>query len=78
MPAQRFAVEFDWRVVGLAVRAPGGFKFFSSDPDFDELDGELFPRARAMSWRLSEIAEARGRPRWRRAKAGRPAHAHLQ
>jgi hypothetical protein len=77
MSAQRFAVEFDWRVVGLAVRAAGGLRFFSSDPDFDELDGKLFPRARAMSSRLGEIAKLRGRPRLRGARAGRPALAFM-
>jgi len=77
MSAQRFAVEFDWRVVGVAVRVPGGLMFFSSDPDFDELDGQLFSRARAMSGRLGDVADAKGRPRLRRARAGSPAPAHV-
>jgi hypothetical protein len=45
---QRFAVEFDRRTVGIAVRVPGGFMFFSSDPRFDALDGRVFPRARSI------------------------------
>lgn len=49
MSTQRFAVEFDRRVVGLAVRVPGGFMFFASDDDFKHLDGKLFPRARAIA-----------------------------
>ena len=77
MSAQRFAVEFDWRVVGIAVGVPGGFMFYSSDPDFDGLDGQLFPRARAMSRRLGEVAKTKGRTRWHRAIAGRPALAHV-
>jgi hypothetical protein len=28
---QRFAVEFDRRTVGIAVRLPGGFMFYASD-----------------------------------------------
>ena len=72
MSAQRFAVEFDRSVVGVAVRVPGGFMFFSSDSDFDELEGQLFPRARAMSRRLAEVAKTKNRPSWRRARAGRP------
>jgi len=73
MSAQRFAVEFDRRVVGVAVRVPGGFMFFSSDSDFDELEGQLFSRARAMSRWLAEVAEPKERPRLKRARAGRPA-----
>lgn len=73
LPSQRFAVEFDRSVVGVAVRVPGGFMFYSSDSDFDELEGRLFPRARAMSRQLAEIAAAKGRPRFVRAQPGRPA-----
>jgi hypothetical protein len=39
---QRFAVEYDHRTVGIAVRVPGGFMFCASDDDFDEMDGRLF------------------------------------
>jgi len=73
MSAQRFAVEFDRRVVGVAVRVPGGFMFYSSDRNFDELEGRLFPRARAMSRQLAELATAKGLPRFQRARPGRPA-----
>jgi hypothetical protein len=73
MSAQRFAVEFDRRVVGVAVRVPGGFMFYSSDSDFDVLEGRLFSRSRAMSRRLAEVAKTKGRPRWQPARAGRPA-----
>ena len=62
MSTQRFAVEFDRRVVGIAVRVPGGFMFFASDDDFQELDGKLFPRARAIARRL-EMTSQRKRPR---------------
>lgn len=70
MPSQRFAVEFDRRVVGVAVRVPGGFMFYSSAREFDELEGRLFPRARAMSRRLAEVATARAVPRLERARPG--------
>lgn len=56
MSGDRFVVEADRRVVGVAVRVPGGFKFFSSDPDYLELEATTFPRARAMAQRVSEIA----------------------
>jgi hypothetical protein len=57
MSGDRFVVEADRKVVGLAVRVPGGFKFFSSDPAFRELEATTFPRARAMARRISEVAQ---------------------
>jgi hypothetical protein len=61
VPSQRFAVEFDRRTVGIAVRVPGGFMFFSSGGAFDQLDGRLFPRARALERELKKVAR-RKRP----------------
>ena len=52
MTTQRFAVEFDRRTVGIAVRFPGGFMFYASDDRFDEMDGRLFPRARVIEREL--------------------------
>lgn len=59
MVTQRFAVEFDRRTVGIAVRVPGGFMFYASDDAFLEMDGRLFPRARSIERQLSKVA-ARG------------------
>jgi hypothetical protein len=59
-------VEFDRRTVGIAVRVPGGFMFFASSPLFEELDGRLFPRARALERELK-----------RHAKSGRRRHLPL-
>jgi hypothetical protein len=59
--SQRFAVEFDRRSVGIAVRVPGGFVFFSSASEFDALDGRIFPRARSIERQLRKTARARGR-----------------
>ena len=59
MPTQRFAVEFERHVVGIAVRVPGGFMFFSSSDDFDELDGRLFPRARAIERQLRKVSRTK-------------------
>jgi hypothetical protein len=53
---QRFAVEFDRRTVGIAVRVPGGFMFFSSDERFGEIDGRLFRRARAIERELKKAS----------------------
>jgi hypothetical protein len=52
MVNQRFAVEFDRRTVGIAVRVPGGFMFYASDNRFDAMDGRLFRRARAIEREL--------------------------
>lgn len=67
MPSQRFAVEFDRRTVGIAVRVPGGFMFFCSDDRFGELDGRLFPRPRVLERALRKLAAAKhhGLPRHR-------------
>ncbi len=63
MPSQRFAVEFDRRTVGIAVRVPGGFMFFSSSDRFRALDGRTFPRARALERELKRTARPKRRPR---------------
>ena len=58
---QRFAVEFDRRTVGVAARVPGGFIFYASDDRFDELDGRLFRRARAIERKLKKVAARKRR-----------------
>ena len=55
MATQRFAIEFDRRTVGIAVRVPGGFVFYASDDRFSELDGRLFRRARAIERELAKF-----------------------
>lgn len=60
---QRFAVEYDRRTVGIAVRVPGGFMFYASDDNFNEMNGCLFPRARTIERELKKAAKQRRRPR---------------
>jgi len=67
--SDRFVVEADRKVVGIAVRVPGGFKFFSSDPDYLSLEGKLFARAKGMARRVAEVAR-RNRKAAPRASAG--------
>jgi hypothetical protein len=55
---QRFSVEFDRRTIGIAVRVPGGFMFFSSVDRFDAIDGRVFPRARSIERELKKLARA--------------------
>ena len=57
MITQRFTVEFDRRTVGIAVRVPGGFIFYSSDDRFEAVDGRMFPRARAIERELRKVAK---------------------
>jgi hypothetical protein len=57
--SDHFVVEADRRVVGLAVRVPGGFKFFCSDTDFLSIDGQVFPRIGAINRRIAQINQAR-------------------
>ena len=57
MVTQRFTVEFDRRTVGIAVRVPGGFIFYSSDDRFEIVDGRKFPRARAIERELKRIVK---------------------
>jgi hypothetical protein len=67
---QRFAVEFDRRTVGIAVRVPGGFMFYASDDRFDEMDGNLFRRARAIERELKRAAKRHARKK--RGRHGSP------
>ena len=59
MTTQRFAVEFDRRTVGIAVRVPGGFMFYASDHRFEDMDGRVFPRARAIERQLKKTSKQR-------------------
>ena len=61
MLSQRFVVQLDHRTVGIAVRVPGGFIFYSSDDDFDEIDGRMFKRARAIERQLVKVARKQRR-----------------
>ena len=56
---ERFVVEANRKVVGIAVRVRGGFKFFASDAEFAEAEAKVFPRARAMAQRIAAIARRR-------------------
>ena len=58
VPSQRFAVEFDHRTVGIAVRVPGGFMFFSSNDRCAALDGRTFPRVRAMEREMRKLTRS--------------------
>ena len=65
----RFVVEAERRVVGIAIRVPGAFRFVASDPDFYSMDRKIFRRARLLVSRVTELARAlrarRGERRFR-------------
>jgi hypothetical protein len=61
--SDRFVIEADQRVVGVAVRDARGFSFFTSNPHFKPLEGKTFRRARALIRRVEEIAALRRRAR---------------
>ncbi len=54
----RFVVEVEKKVVGIAIRVRGGFRFVCSDPDFNSLDRQVFPRTKVLASRLAELARA--------------------
>ncbi|MCL6699245.1 hypothetical protein LZ496_10690 [Sphingomonas sp. NSE70-1] len=64
---QRFVVQLDRHTVGVAVRVAGGFIFYASDDQFDEMDGRIFTRARAIERQLKKVAsKQRDAGRWLR------------
>jgi len=68
--SDRFVVEADRRVVGIAVRVKGGFRFFTSDQRFRSLESRTFPRLKAVIARATELARARKRQLAGRSEAG--------
>lgn len=46
--SSRFVVEAEGRVVGIALRCAGGFRFFASDSRFRVLERRIFPRLRGL------------------------------
>ena len=59
--SERFVVEADRRVVGVAVRDVGGFRFYSANPDYLCLEGRTFARAKTLARSVARIARHRRR-----------------
>jgi hypothetical protein len=57
--SSRFVVEAEGRAVGLALRCPGGYRFFASDDAFRALERRIFPRFRAL---LHAVKTRKGSP----------------
>ena len=69
----QFVVETNQETVGVAVRVPGGFRFFYSDPRFSGLDGRIFRRARQLAQTVGKLAQKKGVGRNDRRSFGTPA-----
>jgi len=67
----RFVVEANRRVVGIGVRVPGGFRFFSSDPAYLPLEGRTFTKARSLAHKVAQFAKERLNKKRARPQQGR-------
>ncbi|MBV1692140.1 hypothetical protein KRR38_31855 [Novosphingobium sp. G106] len=56
----QFVVEANKETVGVAVRVPGGFRFFYSDPRFSGLDGQIFRRGKQLARTVGKLAQKKG------------------
>ena len=68
----KFVVEANRETVGIAVRVPGGFRFFYSDPRFSGLDDRTFTRARQLAHTVGELAQKKGVGGSDRTASGKP------
>lgn len=69
-----FVVEACRRVVGVAVRAPGGYRFYSSEPAYFGLEGRVFPRAKLLNQSITMTARAQRRQAESKSRASRMGH----
>lgn len=51
-----FVIEANKITAGVAIRVPGGFRFFHSDPRFRKLEDQIYRKARVLARRAREIA----------------------
>jgi hypothetical protein len=56
-----FVVEAHRAAVGVAIRVPGGFRFFHSDPRYFALEGRIFPRVKALVSAIGKLAPQQNR-----------------
>ncbi len=52
-------LEIRGKTAGLVVGAEAGFRFFSSQPAFDALDGQLFPSVVAAQRAVKALTSCR-------------------
>ena len=58
--SERFVVEAGRKVVGVAVRCAGGYRFYASEDGFFPLENRSFPSVRALTSAAGSLARARG------------------
>lgn len=63
--SQAYAIDVHHQTAGVAVGVPGDFKFFSSGPAFDALEGRTYPSLAQVNRAASELAVTRRTPRLR-------------
>lgn len=64
-----YAIDVHHQTAGVAVGEPGDFKFFSSAPAFDHLEGRVFRSLDQVNRAARELAvtrRVRGFGHWRR------------
>lgn len=61
--SQAYAIDVHSQTAGIAVGHPGDFKFFSSGPAFDALEGRIFPSLQHVDRAARDLAAARPRSR---------------
>lgn len=54
-----YAIDVHHQTAGVAVGVPGDFKFFSSSPAFDRLEGRIFPSLDHVNRAARELAPTR-------------------
>ncbi|NLH82061.1 MAG: hypothetical protein GX458_14620 [Phyllobacteriaceae bacterium] len=54
-----YAIDVHHQTAGVAVGEPGDFKFFSSGPAFDGLEGRIFRSLEQVSRAARELAVTR-------------------
>ena len=54
--SRAYAIDVHHQTAGVAVGVPGDFKFFSSGPAFDALEGRIFASLRHINAAARELA----------------------
>ena len=57
--ATAYAIDVQSQTAGVAVGQPGDFKFFSSSPAFDPLEGRIFTSLANVTRAARELAATR-------------------
>ncbi len=61
--SRAYAIDVHSQTAGVAVGTQGDFKFFSSGPAFDALEGRIFPSLQHVNRAARDLAAARPRGR---------------